>query len=426
MKLLKTVGLTAYHLPLLFLYLFSFPQLLLSQSASLTDLGTPNIFESNATSGHPKSYFKDPIYDSSQSLEIFIPSGIKTLRGIYFDNYPYPSLTPSANDFGWRNSVSQGHLLAARQIAALWGFAYLHGPLLEVDGGISSEINLIEAALKEFAAQTGHMELPNLPMIVEGGSRTGNWCQEASPIIGHKLIACMTSVADYKNLPTAYDIPITVLPGEEDSAGEKVSSTRAPRSKGALITTALLRGEGHICGYCRDFAWPFFDEMIKLRMPSDWNPLNAAAKLTKLPTRIGWVGLINTWRKIRRVEQFKKPLTNTAWLPTKSLAFLWRATVLTDPKVTIEAPVTQRRWAHGLGEEPLYFKANEPLELRASSSIPLKRPLVFFAGSTLLGKATKSDEGYVLKNVRLPRGIHPLIARHGRKAWSRAAVIVVE
>jgi hypothetical protein len=396
-------------------------------TGDLQDVGTPNEFQSDAKSGHPTSWFKDPIYDSSKRLEIFVPKGVPVLRGIFFDNIPAPGLEPSTDEVGWRLGVAAKHFMAARQISAYWGFAYLRGPLLEVQGGMTAEIEIIDNALKEFADKTGHPELPNLPFVVEGGSRTGPWCPEAAPHIGKRLIACLVNVAGYDDIPEAREIPVALMPGERDGGAGIIERAAPVRRNGAFLIPAMLWDTKHNCGHCRDFSWPFFDRMITLRVPASWDPRSGPPKLRSFPTTKGGVGLLSDWHRFGRRDRYHGDLGKTAWIPDGITGRLWQAIVLKAPRVTIKKPTQPRRWAGGFAEEAITIPSSSSTVIEASVDQGAAEGLRIYSTRQRLPAPTVGADGKTLTvTATLKKGLHTFIVQDAHGAVSRPASILVD
>ncbi len=364
------------------------------------------------------AFFEGQLFNSTGELSLWIPPNTPTVRGIFFSNGT--PIRPNPSDPDWRNEVAQNRELAARQLVSLWDFAYLSGTNWN-DSNRSSydqQEQLMQSALNEFAAATGHAEISSAPIAYMGGSRFAGFGpkfaqQHPERAIGYAIYVSGSSAV-------APSVPGLMIVGERDNGAQTITNNFLPnRAQGALLAPALMWKVDHKCDRCGDLAWPFLDAVIRMRLPSA-----PGQPLLPLTEQSGWLGNISDWNTIAPYAQYSGDKRAAAWFPNEMLAQLWRGFMLPDPPLaTIKWPTQTYSWSNGFTQQPAPrfgsqlrdLNAHTPLSLTATFSLVQTGEFHFFDGNRDLGAATLAADGKsaTLSNVMLSQGMHSFTVRSG-------------
>lgn len=383
-------------------------------------LGTPLPVGSN-----PPAFFADQIGEPGGKLAIWLPPGREVLRGIFFANGS--ALKPNPADPVWRNEVAQQRLLAARQLASLWGFAFVAGDVWD----LPQPSQHLDAALRHWATATGHPELAHAPLVIDGGSRFGGFCRgEAARHFTGRILACTVIVAGAgKVTDDNRAIPSLVILGEQDRGLETISGSVLPaRQAGALIAGAVIWGKGHVCDRCQDLTWPYYDRLIRMRLAHDADPRGGPVPLGELAEGRGYVGSMASWTGPWAYDDAPADPRGLAWLPDRATAMLWRAFALNSPPARITKPTSPYSWSNGFSQEPSSMRASEIFTVEASITAPVTGPLTFYNGERPIGVGTLSADGkrLTLAGVRLEPGMHSLfvMGEAGPVSWPAGLIVL--
>jgi len=371
---------------------------------------------------YPTTFFKDAYINESRSLATWIPPDNPKVRGIFFTNSFYTSVAPKKSDPSWRMKVAQKRLMAYQQIASLWDFAHLYGTVWRDKPRRSNEEQLavLDSALAEFAKASGHKELTNVPLVIIGDSRHsafGPWLAQNYP---ERVVAYVPLVGGAGKSPA---VPGLQIVGEDDGGQGKVDGYfYEDRAAGAQLGTVLMWGVEHICNYCEDIAWPFFDRSIQRRMDAT----NGA--LRTIPMEEGWLTNVDNWSGAYTYDEYPAEKTRAGWLPDQYIASVWEAVMLKEPTpAEISSPTEPGRWGKGFGEAPSETKSSEIHTIVVKVNKAISGTIEIFNGSTKLGETTRSDDGKkaTLENVSFEPGMHVLIAVSDGHPVSRPAGLIV-
>lgn len=379
------------------------------------------------------AFFADQINDSTGSLALWIPPNAYPIRGIFFENSAF-NLRPNPADPDWRNQVAQSRVQASRQLASLWGFAYLTGSVwLDSCRNFACQEALLHGALEEFARVTGRSELRVAPLLISGASRTAGFGGAYARAYPARTIAYTINVMDSAGY--APGVPGIIVYGEQDGQASRISSFLRDRAQGALLGIAPVWGKGHICDRCGDLIWPWMDAVVRLRLPEDADPRQGPVSLRPIAERDGWLGDIDSWGRAYAYADYPGDRLRAAWLPDRTTALIWQSFVRRAPPATLTWPTQPYAWSNGFTQQPapLYgrdardLSASRPIDLIASVAAAPGGEVRVFAGGQDLGAATLSSDGrrLELKGVRLGSGLHSLLLMRGGEPISWPAGLLL-
>jgi pimeloyl-ACP methyl ester carboxylesterase len=204
---------------------------------------------------------------------------------------------------------------------------YMTGGYCQANNG--SGAALLEA-LKLFAQKSGHPEVENAPLILWGHSAGGQFNYEFACWKPERVIAFIVNKGGYYSTynpsPETLQVPAVFFIGANDSQIRIQNITQffsTGRRQGAPWTLAVEPNTGHEIGGTREFAIPFFDTIIPLRLSAE------TTKLVDLKEYSGWTGDLTT---SEISQKSKSSDTLNAWLPNEAMAKKWQAFVKHDSK----------------------------------------------------------------------------------------------
>lgn len=381
-----------------------------------------------------KTFFKDSIFNSTGDLAIWIPPNAKTVRGIFFQNGS--PIRPNPSDPDWRNTVAQDRELAARQLASMWGFAYVSGAVWRDDlRDFTGQEALFHAALEEFATTTGHAELRYAPLVIHGGSRMSGFGPDYALKHPERVITYVMVVAGTDEASTV--VPGMMIVGERDDGAGKINSRFfGNRANGALLSAAMMWKAEHECNRCGDLGWPYMDHMIRERLPRDADLRSGPVTLKTLREQDGWLGDVANWGDVYPYDQYPGDKSKAAWFPNRSVAYLWRNFVRQTPPATINWPTTPYSWSNGFTQQPapLFKKetrdisASKPFKIVAVLSQTVAGSIHFYDGDVDLGVGVVSADGksVQLDAVTVQPGMHTFIVMQDGQpiAWPAGIIVL--
>jgi hypothetical protein len=385
--------------------------------------------------GTANTFLSDTRINSTGDLAIWLPPNARPVRGILFRNGSGVRMNPA--DPAWRSEVAQNREQAVRQIASLWGFAYLSGAVWTEENRSSYEQQeaLLHSALDEFATAANRPELRHAPLLISGGSRFSAFSAEYAARYPARVIAY--DVINGGNGTFAPGVPGIMFLGAEDSSSYHVGASFArDRAQGALLAVALIWGTGHNCDRCVDLAYVFFDQMVRLRLPADADPRTGPVALKPLDEADGWLGDVSNWTTIAPYDQYAGDKRKAAWFPNRTLALLWQGFMLKQPLATLTWPTQPYKWSDGFTQEPAPFfgrkirdlSSARPVDVTATSGQPTNGSFEFVANDRLLGAATLAPDGktLTLTGASLPPGLYGfVVTQQGRAvAWPAGLVLL--
>ena len=316
------------------------------------------------------AFFADQLFSSDNDISLWLPPNQPVIRGIVINNGVVHR--PNSADPDWRNQVAQNRELAGRQLASTWGFAYLSGGLWDdARRNYALQEAYLHAELARFAQITGHSELLNAPFVIIGNSRNASFGNLYAMAYPERVIAYTIVVADSAGV--APEVPGLIIVGERDRGAEIIAgSVKRDRAAGALIAGAIIWGEGHVCDRCGDLAWPFFDEMIRARLPADADLRNGWPTLLPLDPATAFLGNMQAWDgSLVPANGFSGDPSTMAWLPNLAVAQAWAGFVQRSPPAKLLAPSTSYSWSNGFTQEPAPLYRRKLLEVHTRTAFPV-------------------------------------------------------
>lgn len=269
-----------------------------------------------------------------KEVRLTIPEGLAVVRGLLVVSNPAGGDTRGAYTEPWYN-----------EFLTLHGFAFVGAR------GFNSHTpsrQAFENALKQFAGESGHPELVNVPYVTTGFSAGGGFASRLLVEVPERVIAAaiICSRINFTGVtPSAANMatPACIISGEKENLARVVEPVLAEcRPKGALFGWMTVQGAGHQrCGQ-EVLAMPLLDAAVRLRYPADADVRKGPVKLKALDPKDGWVADNTTWKagltRIAPAGQFRGDAGKSSWLPTEDLAFIYRAYATYDPPIAITSP----------------------------------------------------------------------------------------
>ncbi|WP_147243707.1 hypothetical protein [Pedobacter miscanthi] len=275
------------------------------------------------------------------SYALWIPEGVKTIRGIVVHQH-------GAGTIAAKTSEDGVHDLHWQALAKKWDCAFLvptyhvlsnetgvanGGAMLWFDPRRGSEKTFL-TALKEFAAKSGHPELDRIPWVLWGHSGGAIWSDVMTMLHPDRVAALWlrsgaasmgtnwTEFPEVSIPAAAYAVPTVCNSGIQEKAGigasqmQKFIDYRKRNAPIAFISDPLT---GHWTGNSRYLAIPFLDAVMKLRLagPGDINQTLKPIVMEK-----SWLAPVNGGDVILN-SSFKGDPVSAIWLPSQTVGKLW-------------------------------------------------------------------------------------------------------
>jgi hypothetical protein len=272
------------------------------------------------------------------TFTLWVPEGVSTLRGVIVHQHGCGTGAckggeTAAYDLHWQ-------ALARKHRCALLGPSYKQEDKqncrLWCDPRNGSGDAFLRA-LKQFATDSKHPELTEVPWCLWGHSGGGFWASLIHAQYPQRVVACWlrsgTAFTAWTKgevpAPTlaeaVYSVPVMLNPGLKEKGDKRfagawngsVAMFDAYRAKGAPIALAPDPRTSHECGDSRYLAIPFFDVCLTGRLAEKGNKLRA------MPTAP--VHLATDFdSKPVPVERFKGEANRAHWLPNAAFAAQWK------------------------------------------------------------------------------------------------------
>lgn len=335
-------------------------------------------------------------------VNLFLPDGVKHIRAVF--------INPADNSVGagvvWSESCRH------------WSMAHMGVMLENVDKRNNRPTTIkkvIDAALKEFAAKSGHPELATTPFLFGGMSKGGGWSAEIGQDLGPRTIA-FNNVCGWVGKPEKdLSMPAAIIIGGTPDGFkmlDAISTQYEPaRKKGANWCLALQWGNAHNYGNANALSVPFFDAVIAARLGN--------GPLKDMPLDQCWLGDRTTWESNRAAIASHVDYTGdrqaASWLPNRYVAHVWRSFVSKDPPVQLNVATIDGRIAAPR------FKATEKrsvivpfdalLNLRPDfASGTQVREVAFYDGDIRLGQSSEAPFTFTWRD--LPAGPRSVYAEY--------------
>ncbi len=289
------------------------------------------------------------------SYTIWIPPGVKTLRGVVVHQHgcgegSCKSGLTGAFDLHWQ-------ALAKQHDCALLSPVYEQPEKancqLWCDPRNGSD-STFQKSLTDLGAQSGHPELATVPWALWGHSGGGLWAGGMVLLHPDRVAAAwlrsgVPSLKVATNKPAPYTIPNAALQvpvmcnlGTKEGVTVKTNQFAgvwpgneafftALRGRGGLIGVAIDPLSSHECGNSRYLAIPWLDACLSARLPR-----RNGQPLKPMPEKSAWLAPLNGGAPVP-AAQFSGAREQSIWLPNAAIAQAW-AQYVKDTAVTDTTP----------------------------------------------------------------------------------------
>jgi len=367
-----------------------------------------------------------------------------------------------------------------REAAAHWDFAILvintdkygvnmpddaeHAPLKKRHAIFES---VVREGLERLGGRTGHPEINHAPLVTEGFSRYSGSAPAIMTLFPDRALGYMNGHSgggggdDFTNK----HVPSMGMQCEWEnifSGGDKEQLLDSwwKREPGSLGMMAIHWRAYHNPNAAPDLGIIFVDELIKARIPADWDPKQGPAKLNPVDHDAGWLGSHKGWNTptadifkqndqnahIAPVAQFQGDPTRASWLLSERMAWAWRAFSSRFPKVSLVEPgypsvgYYSNPSPPAVGHREAGVRAGRPFTVTVQAHTEDVTQVELFIDTRSVGEAGPWEGGQAalgssrdaLASAQVPidtPGVHALMARYttasGEVGWSRPIPLVV-
>ena len=186
-------------------------------------------------------------------------------------------------------------------------------------------------ALSDFAKQTKHPEIEQVPWVLWGHSGGANWTWAMLNLFPKRIVAAFprsaptipeTFQADIKQIPIL--MSIGAKERTESTFIKSIAETNdkrfpALREKDFLLSYAVDPEASHDCRNSRLLAIPFFDACLKQRLP---DPAVSLTELKPMSDDQVWLGDTDALHIIN-YDMYQGDFTRSSWLPDFEFAKVW-------------------------------------------------------------------------------------------------------
>ncbi|MFN9718897.1 MAG: hypothetical protein ACK58L_09405 [Planctomycetota bacterium] len=278
------------------------------------------------------------------NFTIWIPEHVKTLRGIVIHQH-------GCGEGSCRSGLTGAWDLHWQALARQHDCALL-APAFEQPEGADCQMwcdprngsaSALFRGLTEFAKQTGHPELTDVPWALWGHSGGGHWAGGLVMLYPERVAAAWlrsgvpllepdpgrAGIKPHVLSDAALRVPVMCNPGTKEGvtvrdgrfagvwpANETFFKT--VRSKGGLIGVAVDPLSSHECGNQRYMAIPWLDACLSARLP-----VERGQALRDMPTQDVWLAEPAGFDVIP-ADSFQGDALTRSWLPNEVTAKLWK------------------------------------------------------------------------------------------------------
>lgn len=287
---------------------------------------------------------KNAASTDSAVYNLFIPEGLKTVRGVFIHQHGCGMEGRGA---------STAYDVQYQSFAKKWGLAIL-GPDLYYQTGCQSWRDpesgsgpALLTALERIGDASEHPELRHAPWLLWGHSGGGYWVLGMMKQYPERILAsfCYSPAfdPDWDYPKEALKIPLMIRhAGANDlnSADVRcwdtaINSFHSLRSAGGLVSIANTPYQSHNYSFVRYMAIPFFESALEKRLPQAGSV--SFKKLKTINESAGWLGdtlLLNTYR----YTDYAANRPDLSWLPDSTTAAKWKEFVLTGTVIDRTPP----------------------------------------------------------------------------------------
>lgn len=258
------------------------------------------------------------------SFQLFVPQ-VDTIKGIYFylgggdmNTSTFPATNTTYRNLGTKHKFA---LLGAHLLGNTLPTMY-YSTLQSWLG------NAILDVVDSFAFVSNHIEIKNAPFFTEGQSNGGSFSYNFSMYLEHRAIgffnlegAVQDAIVNNSNL----EIPGYILAGEIDNTQPINHVCRGfmnNRPNGAPLSYVMQPGLAHSRNTDTSFLFPYFREIVNLRLPSH-TELGQPVQLNTIDQSKGWLGDNQTFY-IAPDSCYYLDKRFASWFPTKAIAQKWQ------------------------------------------------------------------------------------------------------
>lgn len=371
-----------------------------AEPPTLPPLGKPgeSIYQTAVTLQKPKKS-ADRIDGGLNHVvfSLWLPEDVACVRGIYL--MPF--------------NVTGVEQEQSRAMCRHWKFALVGSNFMRVDKAEFAPTLL--AGLKDLARQSKHPEIAHAPLIAASMSAGVGMCVSLAEQLPERFIACGLACLEVGPETTrTSQVPMMSIFGERDGKQMAQHEALLPQRRTELGSSwgiTVQWDRKHEWGQCNNLFWPFFDEVIRQRLPADSSPIDGPVKLRPIAADAAWYGNPTTWKtsaaSIAPAKEYKAEKNTACWFPGAQTAHVWQAFVVRKPLLQIVAPSPQG------DKRPLStFGAKERISvsITADTSLPDGKIDIYDA-ATFLATSVLQDRKATIQIGPLLPGIHTLIVR---------------
>ena len=281
------------------------------------------------------------------SYTVWIPAGIKTLRGLIVHQHgcgegSCKSGQTGAFDLHWQ-ALAKKHECAL--ISPVYEQPDKANCQLWCDPRNGSDA-AFQKSLTELGAKSSHPELATVPWAIWGHSGGGHWAGGMTLLHPDRVAAAWLrsgvppiTAAEGKPAPytisdAACKVPVMLNLGAKEGVTDKTNRFAgvwpgneafflAVRAKGGLIGVSVDPLSSHDCGNQRYLAMPWFDACLTARLPA-----KSGTPLKPMSNEAGWIAPLNAGdtNSVTPVPaaKFAGAVGKSVWLPNESVAKAWK------------------------------------------------------------------------------------------------------
>ncbi len=327
----------------------------------------------------------------ADEIRVWVPDDVRVVRGFILHQ----------SGFGQYNNKWEDPRY--REFARLHRFG-----TISTDFNVADKKQFFMQQLSAWGTANGHPEVMNSVFATSGMSAGGGAARKVATKWAERTV-CAVPVCISGGPPEdtgAMHTPVAQIAGENDFLEMTVWPGYGGRSQGAQWCAAIKPGN-HTFGNAGLFMYAYWDQCIRERVPSDWDPETGECPLIRLSEDDGAIGfrdIAYTQEKTGRIVE-KKTYTgseyNSTWFPNLFTAHLWRGYRARETDLSILSP-----WA---GNNPDFHEAGGSVQftVNATGKVGSATKLIMYDGDVPLSTIENPSTGVHSVAVgNLAPGIH--------------------